>query len=472
METGYRGFLLTGNESYLDPYSAGRERLPQTLSTLLRETADNPAQTARWQDLQLKVDEWLRVVTEPNIAQRRAALGLTVPPEVIASVATGEGKQRVDAMRAIFAAALADEQSRLEARDAQAEVASRTLLGTLVGGTALAIVLAVVIASLLGRDLSQAIERLAAVAQRIAGGDLDERIGLDRQDEVGRAAAAFDHMAAQQQATIDRLGESEAALLVQRAELQRSNRELQDFASVASHDLQEPLRKVQAFGDRLKARYGDSLPPEGQDYLARMQDAAGRMSTLINDLLTFSRVTTRAQPFTSVALEDVVHTVVGDLDARLTDTGGIVQVGPLPVIQADPTQMRQLFQNLIANGLKFHQPDVPPRVEVTAQTLPGDSQADWGPWVQVTVADNGIGFDEKYLDRIFTIFQRLHGRGEYEGTGIGLAVCRKIVERHGGTITARSSPGEGATFIVELPLTPLASDGSVLAAATANGRTS
>ncbi len=227
------------------------------------------------------------------------------------------------------------------------------------------------------------------------------------------------------------------------ASLERSNRELQDFAAVASHDLQEPLRKIQAFSDRLKARAGPALDETGRDYLDRMQNAAARMQTLVNELLTFSRVTTRAQPFVPTDLGKVAREVLSDLETRIEQTGGRVELADLPTVEADATQMRQLFQNLIANALKFHRPDAPPVVKVSAERD--------GNTIRLLVADNGIGFDEKYLDRIFTIFQRLHGREQYEGTGVGLAVCRKIAHRHGGAITARSQPGQGATFIVTLP---------------------
>ena len=236
-------------------------------------------------------------------------------------------------------------------------------------------------------------------------------------------------------------------------ELQRSNGELEKFAYVASHDLQEPLRKIQAFGDRLATRFGDKLDDQGRDYLDRMQASATRMRQLINDLLAFSRVTTKTQPFSRVDLNKAAADAVDDLHDRIQQTGGAVDVGPLPTIDADPTQVRQLLQNLIGNGLKFHKPGEPPRVTVRAETAtePGPG----GPpraVVRLTVSDNGIGFEEKYLDRIFQVFQRLHGRDEYDGTGVGLAICRKIVDRHGGAITARSAPGRGATFVVTLPL--------------------
>jgi PAS domain S-box-containing protein len=244
------------------------------------------------------------------------------------------------------------------------------------------------------------------------------------------------------------------------AMLSQSNRELQDFASVASHDLQEPLRKIQAFGDRLKQKCEQQLTDDGRDYLERMLNAAHRMQTLINDLLTFSRVTTKAQPFSRVDLNVIAREVLSDLEVRIEQAGASVELSALPVIDADPLQMRQLLQNLIANALKFRKPDEPTIVKIFAQSdsliAEGSTFSFSTPdrWT-ISIADNGIGFDEKYLDRIFTVFQRLHGRNAYEGTGVGLAVCRRIVERHRGSITAKSQPGQGATFIVTLPANQL-----------------
>jgi PAS domain S-box-containing protein len=226
--------------------------------------------------------------------------------------------------------------------------------------------------------------------------------------------------------------------------LEQSNRELEDFAYVASHDLQEPLRKIQAFGDLLKTKHGADLPAQARDYVDRMQSAAGRMQGLINDLLAFSRVTTKAHPFATVNLDAVARDIVHDLEIRLHETGGHVDVGPLPSIEADALQIRQLLQNLVGNALKFNRPDVPPVVTIRAQTE--------GDWCSIMVQDNGIGFEPRYAERIFGLFERLHGRGRYEGTGIGLAICRKIAERHGGTIRAEGRPGDGATFTVTLPV--------------------
>lgn len=235
--------------------------------------------------------------------------------------------------------------------------------------------------------------------------------------------------------------------------LERSNRELQDFAYVASHDLQEPLRKIEAFGDRLTSRYGKDLPEDGRMFLDRMQNAAGRMRRLISDLLDYSRVTTKAKPFTVVDLNDILAGVLSDLQIRIDEGNCKVIVGDLPKIDADATQMRQLLQNLIANALKFRKPDTTPVVQVRGEVVM-QPQLNGAPQrtLILTIADNGIGFDNRYKDQIFTIFQRLHGRLEYEGTGVGLATVRKIVERHRGDIDANGIPDQGATFTVTLPV--------------------
>ena len=236
-------------------------------------------------------------------------------------------------------------------------------------------------------------------------------------------------------------------------ELQRSNSELLQFASVASHDLQEPLRKILAFGDRLRRSDGEALSARGQDSLDRMLAAAGRMQALINDLLTFARITTAPHPFVSVDLAAIASAVLEDLETQIARSGGRVTVGPLPTIEADPLQMRQLLQNLISNALKFQQADRPPEVTISAEIIDTPSQAlpDAAPWHVLRVQDNGIGFEQQYAERIFRVFERLHGRTTYEGTGIGLALCAQIVARHGGGIRAEGMSGEGATFLLTLP---------------------
>jgi PAS domain S-box-containing protein len=250
---------------------------------------------------------------------------------------------------------------------------------------------------------------------------------------------------------------AEEALAQKANELARSNAELEQFAFVASHDLQEPLRKIQAFGDRLKVKCEGVNLGEAGDYLERMRNAAARMQTLINDLLTFSRVIRSSQPFVPVDLTAVTREVLGDLEVRIEKNQARVEVSDLPTIDADPTQIRQLIQNLVSNALKFQPPNAQPWVSIDASLTQGQT-GNWNgtngndQFCEIRVKDNGIGFDEKYLEKIFAVFQRLHGRSEYEGTGVGLAVCRRIVDRHGGSITAKSQPGKGATFIVTLPV--------------------
>lgn len=226
--------------------------------------------------------------------------------------------------------------------------------------------------------------------------------------------------------------------------LRRSNELLEEFAYIASHDLQEPLRKVRSFSDMLIEEAGSNLTDPQRDYIHRMGKAAGRMQALIRGLLAYSRITTQHQPLERVDLSEIAQQVKEDLEVCIRETAGRVEIGELPIIDADPVQMRQLFQNLISNALKFHRPNVPPSVQLRAQLLPSDR-------CRIEVEDNGIGFGRHEVDRIFKPFQRLHERDAYDGTGMGLALCKKIVERHGGSITARSSPGEGSTFIVNLP---------------------
>jgi signal transduction histidine kinase/ligand-binding sensor domain-containing protein len=242
------------------------------------------------------------------------------------------------------------------------------------------------------------------------------------------------------------------------ARLEASNDDLEYFAYIASHDLQEPLRKIQAFSDRIRGQYKDRLDEQGQDYLSRMTDAASRMQRLINDLLNLSRVSTRVQPMSHVALTPLVQEVVSDLEIRLAATKGRVDIGELPTVFGDAVQLRQLFQNLIGNALKFHKPDEAPVVRVSAAHGVNGMAG-------IRVEDNGIGFDAKDAERVFQPFLRLHGRTKYEGSGIGLAICQKIVQRHRGSIRAESAPGIGTRFIMTLPTSaPVETEGAQHAA--------
>lgn len=254
--------------------------------------------------------------------------------------------------------------------------------------------------------------------------------------------------------TNEELAESNSLLI-------RSNENLQQFAYIASHDLQEPLRKIQQFGDLLKSQHGSGLG-DGVLYLDRMQAAASRMSMLIKDLLTFSRISTQQESTTQIPLKQVIHTVLTDLELLIQETKAQVTIGALPMVWGDSSQLEQLFQNLLSNALKFRQANLAPVIQIDAEIIPTidlpllvQPSRPAAAYHRINVRDNGIGFDDKYIDRIFQVFQRLHGKNEFAGTGVGLAICEKVATNHGGAITATSQPGKGATFSVFLPVVEL-----------------
>ena len=263
---------------------------------------------------------------------------------------------------------------------------------------------------------------------------------------------------------IQDLKEAEQAIASYVRKLEDSNKELQDFAFIASHDLQEPLRKIESFSRLLLERMPDNLNEQQHDYLERIGGAVDRMRTMIDDLLSLSRVSTRAKSFVWVDLNQVAADVLSNLEERIRATGGRVEVEGLPFIEADPTQIHQLLQNIIGNALKFYRQESPPIVRVRSGDVimpRNDFTSPGRKWVELSVEDNGIGFDESRLGQVFQPFQRLVGRSQYEGSGIGLAICRKIVERHGGEITASSTPGVGSTFRILLPVYQVSSDRNV-----------
>jgi|EndMetStandDraft_5_1072996.scaffolds.fasta_scaffold50314_1 signal transduction histidine kinase len=404
-ESSQRGYLITTDQNYLSPYQNSLPEITRLLRTLEVLTQDNVTQVRNLKDLTGSVTARLDSLAEGvGIAQNN---GRDAGRDFILK---GVGYTQMQKVRDDLTKMMNVEKLLLDERNAESEAShvatKRTALVAAVVGLSMVL-------------LAWYLSFREVVRREMMASQLEARV-RERTSELDAANTA----------------------------LQQSNRELEQFASVASHDLQEPLRKIEAFGDRLKMDR-ETLGEQSRDYLDRILNSASRMRKLISDLLTFSRVASRAQPFKKLDLGQVAREVVGDLEGRIQQVEGQVELGDLPQIDADPTQVRQLLQNLIANGLKFHRPDVKPVVHVNAKRIDLAGQP---PRVELTVADNGIGFEEQYLDRIFEVFQRLHGRNEFEGTGIGLAICRKIVERHGGTITARSKPGEGATFIVTLPM--------------------
>jgi signal transduction histidine kinase len=418
-ETSQRGYIITGDSGFLEQYGAAGPQFRAMMDRLKELVSDNKDQQARVQSLETAIAKRMRTLqTNLELRQRGGVAVLLQEGNILT------GKSEMDEVRRLGSEIQAEENRLLTIRTEQSRISARNTTLTFLGANTLTLVLLALVYFLVARDLAE------------------------RKRAAEKLKEAHDHLEV-------RVKERTAELNDANTELQRSNRELQDFAFVASHDLQEPLRKIQAFGDRLKTKHGSQLNEEAQDYLRRMQGAAGRMHRLINDLLTFSRVTTKAQPFEPTDLEAAARDALSDLEVRLQETGGSVEIKDLPTIDADPLQMRQLFQNLVGNALKFHRPGVPPVIKIAGEVLKdnenGRSDAAEDMF-RLSVEDNGIGFEEKYLDRIFTPFQRLHGRMEFEGTGIGLAVCRKIVERHGGRLTAKSAPGNGSTFIATLPV--------------------
>jgi len=315
------------------------------------------------------------------------------------------------------------------------------------------------VSSRLQKVISGPILGLAESATRIGKGELSHRVKIRSKDELGHLAAAFNDMAGKlkesyaglEEKVKERTAELSSAnekLEVEIAErkqaeeaLEISNRELKDFVYIASHDLREPLRKISSFGELLKDSLEGKLNRDEKENLEFMVNGANRMTEMIEGLLTYSRVNTKGISFQAVNLNEVVEQLEQlDLAVLLEETGGTIEVPqPLPVVEADPIQMRQLLQNLIANGIRYRRDEVRPRIVIRAKHTDGDK-------VRIEVQDNGIGIEEVYYEDIFTMFRRLHPRQRYGGTGIGLAVCRKIIDRHGGRIGLESKYGEGTTL--------------------------
>lgn len=419
-ESAQRNYVITGHAVYLKRYLEIVDEIHRAVGQMAFQTRDNPVQQNNLkkldQALALKFAEMNRVTA---IRQSNGA------PYAMARISEGAGRTLMQDVGGVLDAMDQEEDRLLQERVRNtnlsvARAATSFGIGTTLGIAFLVGVFVMVVRHT--RALDQAREQEEA-----------HRRSLEAEVKAKEEAQ-----------------EAERRVLM---ELRRSNRELQDFAFVASHDLQEPLRKILAFGDRLSRKEREALSPAGADYLDRMLNAAERMQTLIHDLLAFSRVTTKAQPFVPTDLNKTLDRVMDDLQTRLEETNAVVEADPLPTIDADATQMAQLFQNLIANSLKFGRAGVQPVIRISANR---ESPNVW----RIELSDNGIGFDPRHAEKIFTVFQRLHGRGEYEGSGIGLAICRKIVERHGGSIMATGKPDAGATFTFTLPTHPLQIDHS------------
>lgn len=417
-ESSQRGYLLTSDREYLEPYHNTLVIIDDLLDKLNNASQHFPLQAQRYESLYSKVLD--------KINEMQAIVSLTDDDryrEAINKIRTDEGIRLMDDITVLISQMETDESLRLKKNKNYAFTNRQFIVALLLLTNSIGLALSLGIFFILYRN-SAKVESLYFALER-ANAELEAKVDARTQ-----------------------------ALMQYSEELRRSNNDLEAFAFVASHDLQEPLRKIRAFGDRLQQKFVPELGERGVDYVIRMQAAAERMATLINDLLSFSRVTTQKKPFEPINLNQVIGLVLEDLDYAIEDTGAKIYIESLPVIDADASQLGQVMMNLITNSMKFHKPNTPPEIRITCEEkIPSILAEDQRAWCCIRVEDQGIGFDQQYSERVFHLFQRLHGRDEYSGTGIGLALCRKIIERHGGTIGAVSEQGRGATFIICLPMT-------------------
>jgi signal transduction histidine kinase len=431
-ETGVLGFALTGQESFLAPYDSGGPQAERDLRELdrLGRLPDLAALRPAIQRVGQRAREWQTRYAQPTIAQVRA------DPQAARSTASIDaGKAAFDAFRTALdglQAKLAPVRAAARGRlDHNARVVFWWVLGT-----GIVVLLSVLGAAIvLRRQIVEPLQQLAANVRRVARGVFDDKVAGSGAREVVTLGDDVDQMRSRIVAELD-------ALRVTQEDLKRSNAELVQFAYVASHDLQEPLRKVASFCQLLQQRYGGQLDARADQYIGFAVDGARRMQELINDLLAFSRVGRIEQPHTDVDTNLLVDRVESDLGRAIEESHARIETRDLPTVHGDASLLRLVFQNLIANAIKFRGEDAPV-IELSA-TRDDDF------WT-FRCADNGIGIDAEYAERIFVIFQRLHPRTTYEGTGIGLAMCRKIVEYHGGRMWLDTSVSSGSTFCFTLP---------------------
>jgi signal transduction histidine kinase len=442
LETSVRGYSVTDDPRFLESYAAAEEGGTASLDELASLVVDDRGLSREVEDVRALVEEWQERIARPIIAATTEAERAAVRTVEFEQ----EGLRRVEAMRASIDSI---ENELLvvrsdKVRDLNGAARRSTWAMVLqAGGVVLAGVLLLIA---LTRVVIRPIDHLGRDARKVAGGDLRHVVRGQGSPDLARLGGHVDAMRTRILAEVEQLSEATADLERQTEELARSNSDLEQFAYVASHDLQEPLRKVSSFCQLLQKRYSDQLDERANEYINFAVDGAKRMQDLINDLLAFSRVGRTTESFEPIDLGEVVDDVVGVLDPAIESTGATVTVGEMPVVDGDRRLLGAAFQNLVANALKFRG-EAPPTVDISAARCDGAEGAEW----IVTVADNGIGIDPAYGDQIFVIFKRLHGKAEYAGTGIGLALVKKIVEFHGGRVWLDSHPPPGSTFKLALP---------------------
>ena len=446
MEAGLRGFVASGRTRALEPFNAARKVYPDQVRQLQHLIADDPRQQATVRRISAQIADYVNLWALPLLSISRDRINVAR-----SIVVNTTGRQRIDAVRSSFLELFSRERSVAAARERAAERRSNvaTLLGGL--GIALVVIITMGMALYLRRAMIRPALAVANATDAVAAGDLSTRVPVERADEMGKLARGFNAMTASLQRGREQLGQ-------RTAELERSNRDLEDYASVASHDLQGPLSTISMYSELLVSRLRDRSDDDAE-LAARVGLAAQRMRTLVRDLLTYSRLDRSQMRWDEVELDEVMRTALDNLAGPIAEHGADVSAEALPVVRGDSGQLCQVIQNLVSNAVKFTEGDSPV-VRVCATAAHAEAR--------VSVIDNGIGIDPEHAQRIFRPFQRLHSSDRYEGSGIGLAICERIVSRHGGRIWAEGTPGAGSTFHFTVPLVrPAAGPGDPAEAAPA-----
>ncbi|HET6532323.1 MAG TPA: ATP-binding protein [Actinoplanes sp.] len=445
-ETGIRGYAISGRPENLDPYTEGVAAQSRFIAEIerLADPEDAGIRSAL-ADVQRRADAWRSVVAEPVVAAVRSS-----GPEAGQALVEAADSAQFDALRAAVGELQNEIFAVRERSAAAAQQTGRTLVAIEIAAATIIVLAGAALLLLLDRMVSKPVVDLAGQVREVAAGDYDRRITSGGSPELRTLAADVDGMRRQIAAELTEVREARAQvewindqLKVQAEELTRSNRDLEQFAYVASHDLQEPLRKVASFCQLLQRRYAGQMDGRADQYIAFAVDGAQRMQRLINDLLAFSRIGRITSGFTDVDLNQVLTEVTSQLEPRAGDDTEI-SWSDLPTVEGEEPLLTTLFVNLIGNSLKFRRPDVPARIRVTVE----QSGEEW----LINVRDNGIGIEAEFADKVFVIFQRLHARDAYEGTGIGLAIVKKIVEYHGGRIWLDLTVDEGTSITFTLPV--------------------
>lgn len=436
-QNAVRGVLLTDAPEFLESYEAGGRDVDDALAALRALVGDRSELAQRIDAIALAATTWQEDFATQEL--RAVEADQEVPASVVQA-----SRAVFDGIRADVAALQADLRERGEQARSDLDRATRDLVIALVGAVIALLVVATTIRLALGRWVTVPLEELGAETEAVRRGELARPIEVRGPPEIVALAGTVEAMRARIQADLHEVESAREELAESAEELLRSNRDLEQFAYVASHDLQEPLRKVISFSQLLQQRYGGQLDERADQYIAFAVDGARRMQVLINDLLAFSRVGRLSAELEPVELDRCVHRALDNLSERIADTGAVVEVEEgLPTVEGELNLLTAVFQNLIGNAIKFRRPEVTPVVRVTVV----ESPEHW----ELAVADNGIGIEPEYADRVFVIFQRLHTKDAYSGTGIGLALCRRIIEHHGGHIWVDTTVSEGTTIRFTIP---------------------